>query len=129
MPEAPLTAQSPIGEWLAIKAKLYGEAHSIGDGALQVRNNVAQTLPGDSGWLVGGQLSLFRQNTRDYLHLFLRYGQDLAAFGALQVPRSPMICSSSSMSGFAVPGPHVAAEHFADGNSAPFDCGMPAERM
>ncbi len=74
------------GKWLAFKLKLYIEGQSIASGAIERRNEVTQTLPGDSGWVVGGQASVFIQNTRNYLHLAVRHGENLGAYGSLQIP-------------------------------------------
>ena len=69
-----------------LKAKLYGEAHSIASGAIELTNNTQQVLPGDNGWVLGGQLSAFYKPTRGFVHLFLRQGSDLGAYNALDVP-------------------------------------------
>ena len=47
--------------------------------------------------------------------------------GASQVPMSPMMLSTVSMSGLAVPGPQSPPQR-RSGNSIPFDCAMPAAR-
>ena len=75
-----------IGKWFAFKLKLYVEGHSIAEGAIERRNDVQQILPGDAGYVVGGQLSMFLQNTKNYLHFTVRYGENLGAYGALTVP-------------------------------------------
>jgi LamB porin len=76
----------PVGSWLAFKLKFYLEAQSIASGAIQRGGEVLERLPGDSGYVVGGQLSLFQQNTRNYWHFFLRHGAGLGAYGSLSVP-------------------------------------------
>lgn len=71
---------------LAAKLKLYLEGHSISGGAVELKNNLTQTLPQDSGTVIGAQLSMFQPNSRNYVHFFLRHGSDLGAYGALMVP-------------------------------------------
>lgn len=75
-----------FNEWIAAKAKLYMEGHSIAGGAVELKGNLTQTLPSDSGYVIGGQVSFFQPNTRNYLHLFLRHGNDLGAYPALATP-------------------------------------------
>lgn len=76
----------PVAKWFAFKLKLYFEGHSIAEGAIEKRNDVTQVLPGDAGWVFGGQLSMFIPNTKNYLHFFVRHGESLGAYNALVVP-------------------------------------------
>jgi maltoporin len=76
----------PVGKWFAFKLKLYFEGHSIAPGAIELRNGVGQVLPGDAGWVFGGQISMFIQNTKNYFHFFVRHGENLGAYNALGIP-------------------------------------------
>ena len=79
-----------------LKAVLYGESHQLpqaqrrSDGTMTEEGFVDETLPADSGWLLGGQLGLWEASggTFDgsFVNLFARYAADLAAYGELGIP-------------------------------------------
>lgn len=71
---------------LSGKAILYSEFHHIGEGRRVDEQQLQETLPADSGFLVGAELGLYQSGTSDFLNLFIRYGQGLAAFDELGVP-------------------------------------------
>jgi maltoporin len=75
-----------LARGFAFRAKVYGEAHSLASGTITLSDNTQQTLPADSGYVLGGQFSVFHHPTRSFLHLFLRQGVNLGAYDALSIP-------------------------------------------
>lgn len=68
------------------KAIFYSEFHHIGEGRRVDEQQLQENLPADSGFLIGAELGLYQNGTPDFLNLFARYGQGLAAFDELGVP-------------------------------------------
>jgi hypothetical protein len=76
---------------LSIKGKVHGELHELGSGTFKNDDGTLQALPADSGYLVGGEVSLYGfqpvdSKFRRHLNFFLRYAKGLAAFDELQPP-------------------------------------------
>jgi len=81
----------------SMKLKVHGEVHSLPSGT-RARTDESgaptgqlESLPGDSGYLIGAEVSLFGRSTvgyRDHLNLFARYAKGLAAFDELAPPTS-----------------------------------------
>ena len=72
------------------KASLYGEGHFLPEGKQESGGNTqrpSQTLPSDSGFVVGAQATGYGFGDRaGHAHLFLRYARGVAAFGELAAP-------------------------------------------
>ncbi|MBT6492162.1 MAG: hypothetical protein HOK97_20485 [Deltaproteobacteria bacterium] len=68
------------------KAIVYSEFHHIGEGRRVDEQQLQETLPADSGILVGAEVGLYEKGTPNFLNLFIRLGQGLAAFDELGVP-------------------------------------------
>jgi len=68
-----------------LKVSLYGEAHAMASGVRQL-NDVGTRieLPSDNGWVVGGQVGLYRGS--NFINVFARYSRGLGAYGELDVP-------------------------------------------
>ena len=83
---------------LGAKAVAYGEYHRLPEGErvpaefldnqtpTEPVEGILETLPADSGWVLGGQLGIFESDTANHLNLFVRWAQGLAAYGELGVP-------------------------------------------
>lgn len=83
---------------LGAKAVLYGEAHRVAAGEripseflngqtpTVPADDAIETIPGDSGFVVGTQLGLYQPDAANHLNLFFRYARGLAAYGELGVP-------------------------------------------
>lgn len=68
------------------KAVLYGEFHGIGSGTLRTEDGDLERLPGDQGFLLGGEAGFYGFAPRSFVNLFARYARGLAAFDELGVP-------------------------------------------
>lgn len=70
-----------------LKLSLYGEVHELPSGVDQnTTTGQFQTLPSDSGFVLGGQVGLYTGVRNTHLNVFFRYGQGLGAYGDLAVP-------------------------------------------
>jgi hypothetical protein len=75
------------------KAKFHGEIHTLPAGERKRVDGTFESLPADSGMLVGGQLGAFGfapegSPYRRHVNLFVRYAKGLAAFDELAPPTS-----------------------------------------
>ncbi len=80
------------------KAVVYGEVHRLPEGeripSEFLENNtptlpedqVIESIPGDSGFVLGTQLGLYESGAANHVNLFFRWARDLAAYGELGVP-------------------------------------------
>jgi maltoporin len=75
-----------VGETGGIKLAAYGEAHILPQGQRESRAGVFETLPSDSGYVVGGQIGGFTGKRDTHLNLFFRYARGLAAYGEFTTP-------------------------------------------
>jgi maltoporin len=66
-----------LGETGGVKGVLYTELHQLPAG---------QALPGDLGWVIGGQIGLFSGERDGHVDLFVRYAGGLAAYGDFTTP-------------------------------------------
>jgi maltoporin len=83
---------------LNMKFKVHGQVQAVGAGDYEDNAGGNNTptythLPFDTGWLLGGEVSLFglaprTLGYRRFLNVFLRYAQGLAAFDPLALPTS-----------------------------------------
>jgi len=78
---------------LSIKTKVHGELHELGAGDFKNDDGTLTHMPGDSGYLLGAEVSLYGfqpvdSKFRRHLNLFVRYAKGLAAFDELQPPTS-----------------------------------------
>ena len=76
---------------LSIKGKLHGELHELGAGTSKRDDGTYQNLPADSGYLIGGELSLYGfqpvdSKFRRHVNVFARYAKGLASFDELAPP-------------------------------------------
>lgn len=71
---------------LGVRPKVYGELHTLPAGTREVEDTIAQALPAETGWLVGGQISAFGWARDSYAHVFYKHAQGIAATGELTVP-------------------------------------------
>lgn len=73
-----------------LKGVLYGETQHLPEGVRRLDDGVTEeALPGDGGWLVGGQLGFWEAEgflDGSFANLFVRYASGLAAYGELGVP-------------------------------------------
>ena len=95
-----------ISSSISGKSILYSEFHHIGEGSRIDEQLLQETLPSDTGFLVGAELGLYGPESSNYLNFFARFGQGLAAFDELGVPtdsilrrRHPGLMSWSLLSG------------------------------
>jgi maltoporin len=97
---------------LSIKGKIHGEIDEIGSGSLKRDDGTFQALPSDSGYLIGGELSLYGFQPADskfrrHVNLFVRYAKGLGAFDELAPPSTvgpDLKVSNASEFTFAVSG-------------------------
>ena len=78
---------------VSFKVKLHGEVHELPSGTRKRDDGTFEALPADSGFLIGGEVSLFNlggdqvdHRFRRHLNLFTRYAKGLAAFDELAPP-------------------------------------------
>jgi hypothetical protein len=72
-----------------LKAILYGEAHQIASGIRRDPDLTAdRTLPADTGFLIGAQLTYWTGQRDGYVSLIARHARGLAAYDPLAVPYS-----------------------------------------
>src|SRR5262249_32513378 len=66
---------------------LYGEFHQLPAGQRETTEpTVLESVPGESGWVIGAQLGAFTGKRDTHVNLFLRYAKGLAAYGELTTP-------------------------------------------
>lgn len=79
----------PVGD-LTLRLKAYGELHTLPAGQRRIEEGegtvAIQDLPGDSGGLLGAQVSLWGWADQSFVHLWVRHATGLAAVGELTVP-------------------------------------------
>lgn len=74
-------------EKAGFKAIGYGEAHQVSAGARRDTNtNQDVSLPSDTGWMLGSQLTFFTGQRDTHASLVLRHAQGLAAYDPLATP-------------------------------------------
>ena len=71
---------------LSGKGIVYSEFHHIGEGRRVDEKLLQEVLPSDTGFLFGTELGLYEPGSSNFLNLFIRFGQGLAAFDELGVP-------------------------------------------
>jgi maltoporin len=77
----------PIGATAGIKGVLYGELHDVSSGQREnTRPGAFETLPGDSGYVIGAQIGAFTGKDASHVNLFIRYAGGLAAYGEFGSP-------------------------------------------
>ena len=75
-----------VGDTGGVKGVLYTELHQLPAGEHQLQSGLFQPLPGDLGWVIGGQIGLFSGRRDAHLNLFVRYAGGLAAYGDFTTP-------------------------------------------
>lgn len=84
---AKFTHVQMFNEHAGMKFVAYGEAHALPAGQREVDPEVFEDLPGDNGFVVGGQVGLFSGERGTHLNLYFRYASGLAAYGELGTPK------------------------------------------
>ncbi|WP_266222053.1 carbohydrate porin [Paraliomyxa miuraensis] len=69
-----------------IKPVVYGETHYANEGQREVEPRRFETLPRESGWVVGTQLGMFTGKRSTHLNLVFRAAGGLAAYGEFNAP-------------------------------------------
>jgi len=83
----------PDGDGMGAKLKVHTEVHALPSGTRKREDGSFESLPADSGVLVGAQAGVFgfapkNSPYRRHLNLFARYASGLAAFDELAPPTS-----------------------------------------
>ncbi|MFO0674006.1 MAG: carbohydrate porin [Polyangiaceae bacterium] len=74
-------------EKAGFKAVVYGEAHQISAGARRDTNtNQDVSLPSDTGWMLGSQLTFYTGKRDTFATLVMRHARGLAAYDPLAAP-------------------------------------------
>ncbi len=68
------------------KPVVYGEFHYGNEGQRETEPRQFETVPTDTGWLVGTQLGAFTGKRSTHLNLVFRYAGGLAAYGQFNAP-------------------------------------------
>lgn len=68
------------------KAVLYGEQHWLAAGERRRSDGSLETLPEDSGFVLGAQLGGYVSNDHTFMNVFFRYARGLGAYDPLGVP-------------------------------------------
>jgi maltoporin len=76
----------PMGEKAGLKAVAYAELHELPEGQRESEPAVFETLPSDSGYVIGAQIGAFTGERDTHVNLFVRYARGLAAYGELATP-------------------------------------------
>jgi hypothetical protein len=74
--------ESPTGA----KALLYGEQHWLAGGERRRSDGSLETLPEDSGFVLGAQLGGYVSADHTFMNVFFRYARGLGAYDPLGVP-------------------------------------------
>ena len=75
-----------LGRSGGIKPVIYGEFHYTNEAQREVADRQFESLPDDSGFLVGAQLGMFTGKRSNHLNLIFRYAGGLAAYGEFNAP-------------------------------------------
>jgi hypothetical protein len=76
----------PLGDGAGIKGVLYAETHQLSAGQRETQPRVFETLPANSGFVVGAQIGAFTGDRDGHVNLFVRYAAGLAAYGDFATP-------------------------------------------
>jgi hypothetical protein len=68
------------------KAVLYGEQHWLAAGERRREGGLTDTLPEDSGFVLGAQLGGYLADRHTFINVFFRYARGLGAYDPLGVP-------------------------------------------
>lgn len=74
--------ESPTG----MKAILYGEQHWLAAGERRRADGSLESLPEDSGYVLGAQMGGYVSSDHTFVNLFFRYARGLGAYDPLGVP-------------------------------------------
>lgn len=90
---ATYTMQPPTAAGMGVKAKVHSEYHSLPSGTREREDGTLESLPADSGFLIGAEAAVFgfadpAEHYRRHINLFVRYAKGLAAFDELAPPTS-----------------------------------------
>jgi len=82
----------PVDDGIGIKAKVHTEVHTLPAGTRKRDDGTLESLPSDTGFLVGVEAGAFGMSSnpafRRHLNVFARYARGLAAFDELAPPTS-----------------------------------------
>jgi maltoporin len=82
----------PTGDGMGSKLKVHTEVHSLPSGTRKREDGTLESLPADTGFLIGAEAGVFGFSAnpaiRRHLNLFARYANGLAAFDELAPPTS-----------------------------------------
>jgi hypothetical protein len=84
---AKLTHLWPLSEAGGIKGIVYGEFHYVPGGQREVEAKLYEDVPKDTGFVAGGQLTLFTGKRSTYVTATGRFAYGLAAYGEFNAPR------------------------------------------
>lgn len=78
----------PLGrlERDGVKGILYGEQHLLSAGERLADDGSRESLPEDSGYVLGAQLGGYLSDSRAFVNLFFRYARGLGVYDPLGVP-------------------------------------------
>ena len=76
----------PLGGGAGLKGIAYGEMHRLPAGQRETDPTVFETLPANSGYVIGAELGAFSGKRDTHVNLFLRYATGLAAYGEFASP-------------------------------------------
>lgn len=71
-----------------IKFVLYNEVHLLSAGTRENDAGARESLPSDSGYMIGAEASAYNSRTRAFANVFARFAQGLAAYDPLGIPFS-----------------------------------------
>lgn len=69
-----------------VNVRLYGEQHWLAAGDRRRADGSLETLPEDSGFVVGAQVGAYHTPSHAFVNLFFRYARGLGAYDPLGVP-------------------------------------------
>lgn len=75
-----------VTERTSMKAVLYADYQSLGEGEFDDANDVRIELPSDRGYSIGGQFGAWGFTDNGFVNLFIRHAGGLAAYDELAVP-------------------------------------------
>jgi maltoporin len=86
----------PVGREAGVKLVGYLEAHRLPAGQREEDTGVFESLPSESGYVIGAQLGAFTGQRDTHVNAFVRYATGLAAYGDLVTPTQLSIDGTSS---------------------------------
>nr|WP_255216137.1 carbohydrate porin [Pseudenhygromyxa sp. WMMC2535] len=75
-----------VGESGGVKLVAYGETHHVRAGQRELDYREFEEVPADSGFVAGGEISLFTGKRSTHVNAWVRHAWNLAAYGDLRAP-------------------------------------------